>query len=237
MNYPQRIFNAVLDAVFPIRCLGCSVFGSYFCDTCLTSLKPRKDFECIGCKRPVPKGQTCAGCREVFKIDRLFVASDYNDPLIKNSLKMFKYGFIPDLAGPLSELARYYIEGVAKEWEFKIFSGKPLIIPIPLHRRRLNWRGFNQSELLAEKLAGIYASEYRPDVLTRKTYNRPQADMESKEERTKNLNNTFECSGAVAERDVIIDDICTTGTTLNESAKVLLSAGAKSVSALVVARG
>lgn len=217
-NYLQQIFKFVMDAVFPIRCVGCGVYDTYFCASCLDSVKKRKDLERIGTVVT-------------------FAATDYNDKLVQKALKMFKYGFVRDVAEPLAEIMGSSIESVPDPIRSGIFKGNPLLVPVPLHKKRLNWRGFNQSEILAEKIAGTYGLEVK-NVLIKNKNIKPQADIEDRENRMNNIKDSFECSTNINGGNVVlVDDICTTGATLNECAKVLTANGAGKISALVIARG
>ncbi len=238
MDYPQQVSKFVLDIVFPIQCIGCGVYDTYFCDLCLATVKVRKDFECVGCKRPVAEGNTCINCRNDFKINRLFVAADYNDKLIEKALKLIKYNFIKDILEPLMAIIGIYADNLLSQIRFNIFAGNLLLIPVPLHKKRLNWRGFNQADILAEKIAAKYGVELRLNILARTKDSKPQAEIEDKKSRIDNTKDSFECLINLNGRNVIlVDDVCTTGATLNECAKALTEKGAGKISALVVARG
>ncbi len=125
------------------------------------------------------------------------------------------------------------------------FSVPDCIIPVPLHPRRLRWRGFNQSLLLAEHIA----EELTPllkievlDILSRARFNQPQMKIKNYQERLQNVKDIFtfrpdtDPSLIKNKSILLVDDIATTGATLEECAKVLKSAGAKKVFAAVVAR-
>ena len=200
----------------------------------------KKTFECIGCKRNTPFGQTCFLCAKTNSVDQLLIVADYKDPLVEKSLKFLKYRFISDLERPLSVLMKKYLKWLTLDKKFNVFEGSPLLIPVPLHPRRLNWRGFNQSELLAKDIADTFQMEMALDVIERTGNAVPQADIKEREERLKNLNGIFGVKNGIriAGREILlIDDVCTTGATLNECAKVLKASGASKVVALVVARG
>lgn len=217
-NYPQKASQFIMDAIFPIRCVGCGVYDTYFCAACLDGVKKRKDLERIGSVT-------------------IFVATDYNNRLIEKALKVFKYGFVRDVAEPLAEIMRSSIDGIPVPIRSGILSGKPMLVPVPLHKKRLNWRGFNQSEILAEKIAGFYGFEVG-NILIRSKNRKPQADIEDRENRMDNIKDSFECPTNINGRNIVlVDDICTTGATLNECAKTLLSKGAGKISALIIARG
>ena len=216
-NYPQQILKFTMDAIFPIRCVGCGLYDTYFCASCLAEVKIKNDAELVG---DIP----------------VFSAANYSDQLIQRSLKVFKYGFVRDMAGPLAEVVRTYIDNIPVI-SSGLLNGNPLLVPVPLHKKRLNWRGFNQSEVLAKKISETYGLEVR-NVLIRNKNRKPQADIEDRESRMNNIVDSFECPANINGRNIVlVDDICTTGATLNECAKVLAANGARKISALVIARG
>jgi len=112
-------------------------------------------------------------------------------------------------------------------------------VPVPLHRRRFNWRGFNQSLLLAKYIGDKFYLPVREDMILRVKNTKPQTTTKNEEERRKNIDKAFSCPNAEEMRGkniILIDDVCTTSATLNECAKELKKAGAKNVWGLVVAR-
>lgn len=242
MNYPPKLYNWFLDLIFPIKCLSCGDFGFYLCRKCANTISIKKRFECIGCKVIVNFGETCPICSRSNYVDRLLIVADYNDTLVERTIKLFKYRFIREAADPLFVLVARYLKWLNRERGFNIFQGNPLIIPVPLHRERLNWRGFNQSEILAEKISLTYQMNIETDLLVRTKKTTPQADVEDKEARLLGTKGIFsfnpDFKNKISGRDIIlIDDICTTGATLNECARILKENGAGKITALVIARG
>lgn len=239
-NYPQQFTNWFLDLIFPIRCLRCGKFGRYVCKKCLRKISIKKSFECIGCSKPTPLGATCYLCSRKHHIDQLLVVADYKNKLVQKSLKAFKYRFIIDISEPLLILIKNYIKWLALVKKIDICVANPLLVPVPLHKKRLNWRGFNQADILARDLAETYKIELAADILTRVNSSTPQADIKEKDLRLKNLEGVFKFVGhnkIVGREVVLIDDVCTTGATLSECAKVLKQNGATRIIALVIARG
>ena len=240
MYYPQAIVNWFSDLIFPVRCIGCKKFGEYVCRGCLGTISIKKNFECIGCKRNTPLGQTCFLCAKTYSLDQLLIVADYKNLLVNKTIKFFKYKFIIDMEQSLSILIKKYLKWLTLDKNFNVFGSSPILVPVPLHLRRLNWRGFNQSELLTKDLADIFQMELASDVIVRTIDSTPQADIKERELRLKNLDGIFGILNKekIIRREVLlIDDICTTGTTLNECAKVLKKNGASKVVALVIARG
>ncbi len=240
MNYPQKVKNWLLDLIFPIRCVGCGQFGHYLCQKCLNQIPLKPSFECVGCKQHVSLGHTCYLCRKENCLDQLLISADFKNTLIERTIKIFKFKFVAELSIPLSVLMKKYIRQLQKRNKFNIFSDNPILIPVPIHKLRKNWRGFNQSELLAKFLADNFQMEYSPDILVRTKNTVPQADIKERTERLENIQSAFSClnPAKISGRSVLlIDDVCTTGATLNECAKILKHHGAKNIMALVVARG
>jgi ComF family protein len=123
-------------------------------------------------------------------------------------------------------------------------------VPVPLHKRKLRERGFNQAELLAKEVAEYFSLSLETKALIRKKYTPPQVRTKNHKARRESLKNAFEISSIFTKKCIsentnflkekiiiLIDDVTTTGATLFEAAKVLKRAGAKEVWGLVVAKG
>ena len=239
-NYPQLVLDWTLDVIFPKKCLGCAKFINYYiCRKCFGGIKIKNTLECIGCKRKTQFGFTCINCKVNNSIDQLLVATDLSDSLLDRTLKVYKYNFVSELSVPLFRIIKRCVKNLLSK-RFNVFEGNPLIIPVPLSRKRLNWRGFNQAELLAVNISDSFHMDYRGDVLKRSANSKHQADIKLREERLGNVKNNFfiETGDVIRDRTIIlVDDICTTGATLSECAKVLKENGSKKVIGLVIARG
>ena len=245
MNYPQKIFNFALATVFPVKCIGCGVFSKqnrhdYLCKSCIQSIPIKKNFECIGCSKKSSLGRTCLECRDDFAIDQLLIVSDYKNHLVEKSIKTLKYRLIPEIADCLNPIFKKYLAWLVKDKKIDILTDNPLLIPVPLHYRRLNLRGFNQAEIIAKKISEILLCEFKPEILSKKSASPPQADIEDRKQRLENIKNIFKINlpSEIKNRNIIlIDDICTTGATLNETTRILKDNGAKKIIGFVVARG
>ncbi|MEK7589331.1 MAG: phosphoribosyltransferase family protein [Patescibacteria group bacterium] len=245
VDYSKKIFRWFFDLIFPPRCLGCRQYLNerpieYLCKACGHTIKIKRSFECIECKAPSILGLPCPLCRRTAAIDQLLIAADFNDPLVERLIKTYKYKFIPEIALPLGRILTQYITFLNINKSYGIFRDNPLIMPVPLHPYRLHWRGFNQSGILAKQLANSYQMEWTDEVLMRKRRTPPQATAENREIRLANINGLFTCRQyhRIEGRPILlIDDVCTSGATLNGCAEILKRHGASSVCALVVARG
>lgn len=241
----ESIKSFFLDLFFPIHCLICQKDqkkpADYLCQICLAEVKLKIEPECAFCSARSIHGQTCPFCRcEQHALDFLWAAVDYQEPAVKKTLWAFKYRFIPDLKLPLTKLMATYLRHKKLDKLLENYRRHLVLVPTPLHRRRLNWRSYNQSELLAEELAKEFNLHLENRVLTRSKHQTPQAEIKDKEKRTRNAQNIFFCQNSEKIKDktiILVDDICTTGSTLDEAARILKASGAEKVIGLVVAKG
>jgi len=168
------------------------------------------------------------------------VVSDYENSSVIKIIKTFKYRFIKEMAIPISWLLKKYVFWLSAARKFNLLTESPIIIPVPLHYRRLNWRGFNQAELIAQSLSEILNCNFDASLIKRTKIIKPQAEIEEREQRINNVRDIFQ----IIDRDkvknktvLLIDDVCTTGATLNEGARILKESGAAKIIGLVFARG
>jgi len=226
-----KIFNFTLDAIVPKRCFGCGIFDTWICDSCHSTLPLLTEQNCPICKKVItPLGETCVKCKKTTAVDGVFIVSSYDYDLLKTLIHNFKYKFIKNLSNPLGLL-------IAQGLMNSHIPLPDLIIPVPLHKRRLHWRGFNQSELLAKSIGLTITID--SESLIRKKYTTSQVKVKSKEKRINNLKNAFEIIDETNIKNktiLLIDDVITTGTTISECAQTLKNAGARKVTAIVLAR-
>jgi len=230
-----------LDSLFPIFCLSCQKEGFWLCEKCLGQAKILDFQVCPVCEKNITdKGFLCSDCQISQKspLTGLISAISYENPGVKHLVHHFKYRFISGIAEPLAKL-------IFKAWLQNDGPLPDFLTPVPLHPRRLRWRGFNQSLLLAEKISSDLAPLMNLpvlDILERKKYNQPQMNIKNYQERLENVKGIFGVKSNFDKKIIknktilIIDDIATTGATIFECAKVLKVNGAKKVFAAVVAR-
>lgn len=160
------------------------------------------------------------GIRSVFRFDGA----------ARQAILSFKYKNVKALAAPLAQLMEEYL------------CAHPLpadaLVPVPLHPRRLRERGYNQSWLLAAELSKLTSLPLVEGVLVRLKNTPPQTRTKSAEERQSNVAGAFTCRDRSLEgrRVLLIDDVCTSGTTLDSCATALKAAGAMSVWGLTLGR-
>lgn len=230
-------FQFLFDLFFPILCQRCGREGSYLCVECQQVIATPLQ-KCLVCDRVAFSGLTHNGCqKKTIAITGLLVATSYETKFIRKLIWQFKYNFVQDIA----EILGIILVDFLITQNLKEYFAKCLIIPVPLHKSKLKQRGFNQAELLAE----VVAKNLGLKLLTAlKRHKNTKAQVElDQEERKKNVRQVFRLSDGAKlknqlknQRILLIDDVVTTGSTLNECAKVLRRAGAREIWALVVAR-
>ncbi len=230
-----------LDFLAPKKCLCCHAYDTWLCKPCYKSLLMDPKQICHLCKKEqTPYGNLCRNCRGKSPLRSIFVASQHtgqNKELLSKVIHHYKYHFINELSHQLGLILTHNISHSA-------LPVPDIIIPVPLHKRRLRWRGFNQAQLLAEELQRSLISGMKlpiiKDSLIRHRYTQPQVSREKRAQRLNNLSHAFTVMGAQHIRNkhiLLVDDIATTGTTLIECAATLKKHGAQSVDAIVLSRG
>lgn len=228
-----------IDLVFPVECLGCDLHGEWLCGVCFDSIKIKAEQKCIMCGMPQVDNSICSHCRPDFYLSKLWLATNYDQALVRTLVRKFKYYFVKDLALDAADIIEKFLEGPVFRGQ-EILSKKDLILlPVPLHKKRLRWRGFNQSELIAVELGMRFGWRVEVDSLVRIKNTPPQAKR--KEAERHHLANSFGISKEGAELKgktvVLIDDVVTSGATIDECAKTLKQAGVARVWGLALARG
>ncbi|MBI5072125.1 ComF family protein [Candidatus Falkowbacteria bacterium] len=216
MSFFFAIKKFIFDTLFPIECLGCGREGEWLCAACRENIKP--DHHSL-------RGEF---------LDRIFTFYSYDNEFFKKIIHGLKYKFVEDLASPLGTLLIRELKRIEGQ------IGKPdFIVPVPLHRKRLLERGFNQSELLALKISEYFGWPVENTVLKRSRATAPQVSQDEAG-RKENVGNAFSVVDSLKilnKKIVLLDDVTTTGATMEECAKVLKNAGAKEVLGLALAKG
>ena len=227
------ISNLVFDTIFPIYCLRCKTQASeYFCAKCIKKLTPVLAQACAICRKPSLAGFTHPGCHNSLTPNLLISVYDYHDKNISEAIILGKYKFITRIYEQLGvELA---LE-IKQQYNF-VLTDVDYIVPIPLARLRQRWRGFNQAEILGEKLASH--SEIKiSNILIRKKNTKTQKDL-PQEARFKNMRDAFSIvpgAQVKGKNIILVDDVCTTGATLRQAVKTLKQAGANKVNCITLA--
>lgn len=223
----------VKDILFPVYCVACNAEGEWWCEECRSKRSIGLILRCPACDKPTARGEACASCSVTSYLNGATSVSVYqeNSPLGK-LIRQCKYAYAKDIARVWDDILR----GVAPQFGNQI-PPQAVIIPVPLHQRRERERGFNQAELLATIFSKVLGNTLLSQALVRTRYTNQQAKL-ARPERFKNIADAFtykNTTPAPAEV-VLVDDVFTTGATLEECAKVLKANGSRWVWGLTLAR-
>ena len=224
----QQAWRGLIDALFPPRCGGCQADGTLWCNACQASLEYVHPPTCDRCGEPHTIG-LCTKCRaQPLQIESIYSVVIFQDK-IRHAIHRFKYERLSGLADPLGDLLAdgWHAQQLAADW----------LVPVPLHAARQRERGYNQSELLARRLSLRVNVPCTATALNRTRLTAVQMTLDAAQ-RKANVAGAFATSDARMRgaRVVVIDDVCTTGATLDACAVALFGMGAASVVGLTVAR-
>ena len=222
--------SRALDFLFPRICVGCGRIGDYICVTCAAHMPLLHGPICPHCGQPQASGILCPLCagqlssissiRSVFRFEGI----------VRAAIHELKYrnlrAIVPTLA---AYLGAYALEnGTLADF----------VVPVPLHPQRQRRRGYNQAELLARELGYAQGTPAAVSSLKRTGGGASQVRTGSMSERRRNVADAFTCMDASfsGKRILLVDDVCTTGATLEACAVALRAAGASDVYGLTVAR-
>lgn len=224
----QNIRIALLSLLFPERCVSCDQLGQPLCDECRKKIDFVASPLCPLCG--YPSEGLCHRCQHSpLDIDGIRSVAFFEGP-VRQAMHALKYRGLRTVVKPLSGLMSDY-------WQRNPLPAD-VIVPVPLHRRRLRERGYNQAALLARALAAEIGLPVREKWLVRIRATFSQIELDASE-RKKNVSDAFQCPdhNVVAGRQILlIDDVCTTGATLESCSLALGQAGAQSVWAFTLGR-
>jgi ComF family protein len=238
----MHLFARIVDFILPASCSYCRspIRDSgipRFCHECWSDFSPLQGPLCPSCGRPFgsPESLTnspeheCYNCRnDPPHYDQALAAGLFEGPL-REAIHIYKYR-------PVQALGMHLSSWMSEQ--VRITVPLDVAMPVPLHKKRLRNRGFNQALLLAHGVSERFALPLSYDNLMRNRYTRPQVELSGRE-RAENVRGAFKLLRPIEvseKRILLVDDVFTTGATMNECAKVLKEAGAKSVSVMTLAR-
>lgn len=225
----QLVVDAITQALLPASCLFCGAGGARhgICAGCLRDLPGRGQARCPVCAIELDAAELCGSCvRRRPAFDHVRAVCSYSFPM-DAAIQRLKYAPDPTLIAPLAALVA------------DLAAGEPrpdLLVPMPASRARLRDRGFNQAVELARPSARRHGLKLGLDTVARIREALPQVGLPW-DERAGNIRGAFACGRDLSGlRVVIVDDVMTTGATLEELARTLKRAGAREVGAWVLAR-
>ena len=240
----HRLSHDILELIFPPRCAVCDRFGrQVICDPCREQSELIRRPYCERCGQALPpqmgKGDfLCGQCRQrPPRFDAARSVGLHRGPL-RTAVLRFKFARRRELLAPLSELLADRVRAEIADPAGLPWAELTGIVPAVLHPRRQRWRGFDQAVLLAQGLSALVDVPWLANVLIRQKDTEPQVGL-SPSQRRSNMRGAFviaDAGNVGGGSFLLIDDVYTTGSTLNAAAQVLSKAGAQAVYALTVTR-
>ena len=238
MTNLRALLRSLIALCFPPRCLCCDTSLAapttlLFCPDCLGAMNFIKEPLCTCCGRAFPDAagdnHLCGNClTKPPHFTSARAVAHYHQPL-SDAIHAFKYSGKTYGLASFAQLAKQLDPPLAQT---------DLIIPVPLHPKRLRERGFNQALLMARAFFPHAGDKIRPELLIRHKWTEPQTAL-SGANRRRNLKGSFTITDPAQIKDksvLIIDDVFTTGSTANECARILKKGGAKSIHVFTLAR-
>jgi ComF family protein len=236
----RRFLYSFETLIFPSFCSICGSpldeFEKLVCKGCLAKINPMEDNVCLKCGKPLSSpipNQICLSCIESPPLFTLHRSFSLYDGILREIILLMKFRKFKILGKVLARIAYENLK------DFDSLFDCDLIIPVPISKKRMAMRGFNQSEVIAEELSRLTKRSILKNVLIKKIDTIPQSLL-SLRERIENVRGSFEIKNGEllkGKRILLVDDIYTTGSTISECCKVLLKAGAVEVKVFTIAQG
>ncbi len=221
----MNILESLLSTIAPHRCLGCGRKGFVLCDDCEVSALIPSPSRCYRCHKSTNQSQTCLGCRKTTGIHHVWVATQYGE-LAKEVLETMKF----HRASSASKDIARYLAGIVP-----ILPCDTVVTYAPTAHSRIRKRGFDQSKLIAKELARLKGLKFI-SVFERVSSTRQLGA--NRKQRFEQANSSFKVRRVLDDTDkiLIIDDVTTSGATIEALAKLAKKSGATTVDASVFAQ-
>lgn len=220
----MKLLTNTLKILAPYDCLSCGDEGKIICNTCIVDLCDAIPSRCYRCKKLTNEFSTCSNCKRLSRLKNVWVCSNYSG-IVEKLLKTMKFKSNREACGVIAEIMSETIP---------ILPGDTIVVPIPTATSRIRQRGFDHTKLISRKLANITELPYS-NILARIGQTRQVGS--NKQDRQKQLVNALIVSGDVGGKNILlVDDMITTGSTIENAALVLKQSGAKNVYAIAFAQ-
>lgn len=227
----QQLSNSILNLFFPPRCISCQATTHHFCHDCQQKVVYIQNPICRKCGYPQPASGKCYQCQKhhLQYLDVIRSVALYKQGPLKTAIHKFKYQNNRMVSQSFADLlATCYTKHLLKT---------EIIVPVPLHKSRYKERGYNQSALIAKDLAKLLNQPVDERTLIRHKITESQMTLDARTRKT-NVARAFACQSDQLTNKIVllIDDVCTTGATLDACAETLKQAGVRAVYGLTLAR-
>jgi competence protein ComFC len=226
----RKVTQAIVDFFFPATCVGCGKWGNFICTDCSKQIPRVNPPFCKKCGKPETSGDFCASCwASPASIDGIRSVFHF-EGVIRQAVHDLKYHHLKAISVQMAAFLGDYLA-------HNPVPGDALV-PVPIHRNRMKQRGYNQSVLIAESLGKMLGLPVLTACLERSRDSLPQARSSSLDQRRKNVLKAFSCTGPADnyKNVILVDDVCTSGATLESCALALKKSGFNSVWGITVAR-
>lgn len=217
------MINIISDFLFQKRCVGCRKIGNYICTECFSTISFNTNLTCPVCGKSSIDGATHLYERTNACLNGLTAGVIYKG-IIKRLIYEFKYKpYISDLKNVIGKLM--YEAVIQDEAFMKVLDTNPIVIPVPLFKVKERSRGYNHAALIGKIIALKFSLQFLDNALIRIKDTKPQFDL-NKEQRRKNIKGVFVVNKNLINKLIdkpilLVDDLVTTCSTLNECAKML----------------
>lgn len=229
------MWGVLKQILFPSSCVSCGRWDSLLCEQCEHQISYVIQQHCPGCRATSIAGYTHGACRRKSNLDGLYSICWFREP-IRSLINSYKYGsYIVSLESVISNVIQSAWIDIDEAW-----WSDTLLIPVPLHTRRQRDRGFNQAERIAEMMAGIVDCPLDTNILQRVRYTTKQSRL-SRVQRKQNVSSAFVINKDLVSIEyqsiVLVDDVYTSGSTLEACAKALRTCYTGCIYGFTFARG
>lgn len=220
------LLEKAISVIAPHRCLVCSKENYILCVSCAHDVFVSIESACAFCDRPTAHQAVCKTCQKQSPLTHIWVAGEY-DGMIARLIQRFKFQSLRAATVPLAA-------GMASV--LPVLEPDTIIVAVPTAPRRIRIRGYDQTALLADELAQLTGLKHRN--LLQRNHNLRQLGTQrhQRQQQAKNAFTPLPSQQCADARILLVDDVITTGATINAAAKVLQKAGASEINAIVIAK-
>jgi ComF family protein len=217
--YVNKTKNFLLDILFPTKCIGCEIKDEILCNSCVAKIRLAE--------------------RETDK--NIVAMFDYRDPVVKKIIWELKYHHKRYLGEKLGQLLYEFLMEDISDMKVEVSGRSIFVIPVPISNNKTRVRGYNQANTIAKGFcnqAGAGVFELKDNIIFKKVDTLPQARITNRRRRLENVRGVFDIKNSETLKGrtiIVIDDVTTTGGTINEVMKILKKAGAKNIIGFAVA--